>query len=187
MSNLPVGSVHVPHPDPRQMGLSIGEGQDGAPARWGRWDGQSLTVYRFEDEDLALTGLSPSGDLLLSVTHDQDRLAVHRTRDGSVLAEAFAESSVPRHPKAEADNDEVYAAWDWAGGFLDETTVIAGTVESDEEWGEGRHWLIDVSLERAPVQVEYPFTVTSPPFAIGEGSWYTFADAGRTLHAWTLD
>ncbi|MEV0807790.1 hypothetical protein [Micromonospora sp. NPDC050200] len=36
--NAAAGSHHVPHPDPGQMGLSVGEGQDGVPLRWGRWD-----------------------------------------------------------------------------------------------------------------------------------------------------
>lgn len=65
------GSVHVPHPDPGQMGLTIGEGQDGSPLRWGRWDGHTLTVDSFDDEDRVLLAVSPSGDRLLIVTHDQ--------------------------------------------------------------------------------------------------------------------
>ncbi|WP_371663342.1 hypothetical protein [Streptomyces sp. NBC_00280] len=31
-------------PDPGQMGLGIGEGQDGTPLRWGRRDGASRIV-----------------------------------------------------------------------------------------------------------------------------------------------
>ncbi|MFH8800590.1 hypothetical protein ACH4F6_13480 [Streptomyces sp. NPDC017936] len=179
------GSHHLASPDPRQMGLSIGEGQDGAPLRWGRWDGRNLTVDYFEGQDLALTGLSPSGDRFMTVTHDQDRLAVHDTVDGSVLAEWDAGSDLPRHPDAEPDDDEPWTAWDWAGGFLDETTVIGGTAESDEEFGEGRHWLLTTTGRRAPERVTYPFAVTSAPEALGDGTWYTYDEDHRTIRIWT--
>ncbi|GGQ35025.1 hypothetical protein GCM10010266_68020 [Streptomyces griseomycini] len=54
------GSVHVAHPDPGQMGLTIGEGQEGSPLHWGRWDGQALAVERFNDEDrVLLAGQTP--------------------------------------------------------------------------------------------------------------------------------
>ncbi|WP_406379587.1 hypothetical protein [Streptomyces sp. NBC_01618] len=33
------GSFHTPHPDPAQMGLSIGEGEEGSPALWGTGTG----------------------------------------------------------------------------------------------------------------------------------------------------
>jgi hypothetical protein len=167
------------------MGLSIGEGQDGGPLRWGRWDGRHLTMDDFADQDLVLIGVSPSGVRLMTVTHDQDRLAVLDAQDGSVIAEIDAESEIPRHPDAEPDNDEASPYWDWAGGFLDETDVITAVVESDEEWGEGRHWLTDTSQVRAPQQIIYPFLVTGLPTALGDGTWYTTADTGSTLHVWT--
>ncbi|MEU1623328.1 hypothetical protein ABZ479_39305 [Streptomyces sp. NPDC005722] len=179
------GSVHVPHPDPAQMGLSIGEGQDGAPLRWGRWDGRRLTVDDFGGRDLVLTGVSPSGGRLLTITHDQDRLVVLDAADGSVLAELDAASAVARHPGTEPDNDEAEPYWDYAGGFLDETDVITSTVESDEEWGEGRHWLTDTSGARAPRHVTYPVPVTGLPTALGDGTWCTTADDGATLRVWT--
>ncbi|MFF3510886.1 hypothetical protein [Streptomyces sp. NPDC002573] len=85
------------------MGLSIGEGQDGAPLRWGRWDGQELGVDHFEG-DLALLSVSPSGERLMTVTHCQEALAVRDTR-GLVL-EGAEWDAAPRHPDAEPDNDE---------------------------------------------------------------------------------
>ncbi|MDN3294887.1 hypothetical protein QWM81_12650 [Streptomyces ficellus] len=90
------GSVHVPHPT-GQMGLTIGEGQNGSPLRWGRWDGYALVVGSFGDEDCVLPAVSPTGDRLLTVTHDQDVLAAHEvTRLGS------------------------------SRGFLDENTLVVG-------------------------------------------------------------
>ncbi|MFD3585919.1 hypothetical protein [Streptomyces sp. NPDC058683] len=184
-----VGSFHLPHPtDPRQMGLSIGEGQDGAPVRWGRWDGKTLAVEYFEG-DLALTGVSPSGERLLTVTHDQDALAVHDRR-GAVVdgLEWEAASAVPRHPKAEPDNDETVPYWDWAGGFVDGTTLIASTTESDEEWGAGRHWLLDTTTAAPPTEVTYPLPVgTRPPEGLGDGSWTTPSETGDALYVWRLD
>jgi len=178
------GSVHVPHPDPRQMGLTIGEGQDGAPLRWGRWDGERLTVEHFADQDLVLIGVSPSGDRLLTVDHDQGTLAVHRTGDGSVLDRWDAETAVPPHPDVDPDDDESRTFWDWAGGFLDETTLVTGTVESDEEWGAGRHWLLRTSPARPPEEIAYPFPVSGVPTALGDGTWYTTEES--RLHVWAL-
>ncbi|MGW5481047.1 hypothetical protein [Streptomyces sp. NPDC004008] len=177
------GSFHLPHPaDPQQMGLSIGEGQDGAPLRWGRWDGRDLSVDYFEG-DLALLSVSPSGERLMTVTHDQSALAVHDTR-GLVLEDAQWDAETAGD--AEPDN-EALPYWDWAGGFLDETTMIGSTVEGDEEWGEGRHWLIDPSGTRELVQITYPFPVTGPPTALGDGTWFTPSASRDAVHVWTLE
>ncbi|MFE4833020.1 hypothetical protein [Streptomyces sp. NPDC056672] len=181
------GSVHVPHPDPGQMGLTIGEGQDGSQLRWGRWDGHTLTVDSFDDEDRILLAVSPSGDRLLTVTHDQDTLAIHRVADGSVVAETGADA-VPRHPaiEEETEDDEAQAFFDYGGGFLDEDTLVVGTVESDEEFGMGRHWLIDTTGMRPINQLAYPFEVTGLPKALGDGTWYTTSGLDNALHVWAL-
>ncbi|MDX3784203.1 hypothetical protein [Streptomyces europaeiscabiei] len=179
------GSVHVPHPDPSQMGLSIGEGQDGAPLRWGRWDGRTFSVSYFGDEDRILMAVSPSGDRLLTVSHDQDILAVHRVADGSVEAELSVDV-VPGHPEADANDDEVEAFWDYEGGFIDESIGITGTVESDEESGEGRHWLVDLPRIRLTDQVAYPYPVSGLPRALGNGTWYTVSETDNTLRVWRL-
>ncbi len=179
------GSVHVPHPDPHQMGLTIGEGQDGSPLRWGRWDGQTLSVDCFGDEDRILMAVSPSGGRLLTVTHDQDILAVHRATDGSVEAELSADE-VPGHPEAEPDNDEAEVFFDYEGGFLNEDTAVVGTAESDEEFGAGRHWLIDLTGMSVAGQLTYPFPVAGLPRALGDGTWYTASQTENAIHVWTL-
>ncbi|MFI1048551.1 hypothetical protein ACH4U3_22580 [Streptomyces griseoruber] len=179
------GSDHVPHPDPRQMGLSVGEGQDGAPMRWGRWDGERLTVEYFDGLDLALLDVSPSGARLMTVSHDQDKLALYDTATGAQVAEWDVEECVPRHPNATPEDDEVWPAWDWAGGFVDDATLVAGTVWQDEEWGEGRHWLVTRDASR-PEPLVYPGPVTSSPAALGAGLWYTHSEDHRTLSVWTL-
>ncbi|MFE5393101.1 hypothetical protein ACFQ9U_00900 [Streptomyces sp. NPDC056568] len=186
-----VGSDHVPHPDPRQMGLTIGEGQDRAPLRWGRWDGRTLAVDTFGEADRVLLAVSPSGKRLLTVTHDQDTLAVHRVTDGTVEAALGAET-LPPHPAPESgqpesfDDEEAWAFFDYEGGFLDEDTAVVGTVESDEEFGAGRHWLVDAARMRLIDRLAHPFEVSGPPRALGDGTWYTVSPGDNALHLWSL-
>ncbi|XCM33923.1 hypothetical protein ABXI76_35590 [Streptomyces parvus] len=184
------GSAHLPHPtDPAQMGLSIGEGQDGAPLRWGRWDGKELTLDCL-DGDLCLLSLSPSGDRLMTVSHDQDSLAVRDSRGAVVEALDWdAGAAIPRHPEAPADTeeDELPVYWDWAGGFLDETTLIASTTESDEDCGQYRHWLVDTTAARHFVPVDYPSPVSCEPTALGGGFWSTLSPSRDVVHVWSPD
>ncbi|MFD5693690.1 hypothetical protein [Streptomyces rubiginosohelvolus] len=184
------GSAHLPHPaDPWQMGLSIGEGQDGAPLRWGRWDGKELTVDCLDD-DLCLLSLSPSGDRLMTVSHDQDSLAVRNSRGAVVESLDWdAGAAIPRHPEAPADTDEdeLPVSWDWAGGFLDETTLIASTTESDEDCGQYRHWLVDTTAAHGFVPVDYPAPVSCEPAALGGGFWSTLSPSRDVVHVWSPD
>ncbi|WP_406039914.1 hypothetical protein OG799_29950 [Micromonospora sp. NBC_00898] len=73
------GSEQMPHPDPAQMGLSIGEGEEGSPVLWGRWDGQRLTVEHTGIERILLA-VSPSGRHLLTVPLRQWSLSLHGRR-----------------------------------------------------------------------------------------------------------
>ncbi|MCX5090148.1 hypothetical protein OOK36_14780 [Streptomyces sp. NBC_00365] len=180
------GSGHVSHPDPGQMGLSVGEGQDGVPLLWGRWDGERLTVDRIGDDDRCLMAVSPSGEHFLTVTHYQEALALHRVEDGSVVSELDAEEVIPDHPALHPDDDEPEVRWDYYGGFLDEHTVIAGTSEADEEYGAGRHWLVDVRDMRLLGEVTYPLPISGVPGTLGDGSWYTIAEDTKELQVWRL-
>ncbi|MBB4985078.1 MULTISPECIES: hypothetical protein [Streptomyces] len=186
------GSEHLPHPtDPRRMGLGIGEGQDGAPLRLGSWDGERLDVTYVEG-DLCLMSVSPSGERLMTVSHDQDALSVRDFR--GLLLEGLewdAESVLPRHPDApsadEDDEDEALACWDWAGGFVDETTLVVSTVECDDEWGEVRHWLLDTTGTHGLRQIAYPSPPSGQPTALGNGAWATASESGDALHVWVAD
>lgn len=182
------GSIHVPHPtDARQMGVSIGEGQDGAPVRWGRWNGEELRVD-YIDDDVVLLDVSPSGKWLMTVSHDQDILAIRGTYGGPELAavELRSDLVLPRHPETEPENDEPALYWDWIGGFVDETTVIASTDECDSDWGTGRHWLIDTQGVHPPTLINYPVAVSVPPTPLGDGTWFTPSGAGDTLQVWAV-
>jgi hypothetical protein len=196
------GSFHVPHPDPARMGLTIGEGQDGSPLRWGHFDGRTLTVDRLGDDDLVLLAASPGGGHLLTVTHDQDTLAVHGLADGVVTAVLDASVIPPRGPEPvsepeggvsgegeeggeDQDQDEDPAYFDYAGGFVDEDTAVFGSVESDDEHGDLRHWLVDTARMARVERIGYPFPVEVPPTALGDGTWYTTSRADNALHIWS--
>jgi energy-coupling factor transporter ATP-binding protein EcfA2 len=72
------------------------------------------------------------------------------------------------------------------GGFLDEHTVIAGTSEADEEYGAGRHWLVDVRDMRLLGEITYPFPISGVPGPLADGSWYTVAEDTKELQVWRL-
>lgn len=178
------GSHHVPHPDPGQMGLSIGEGQDGVPLRWGRWDGVRFTVTSIGDDDRSLIDVSPSGELFLTVAHHQGDLAVHRLADGAVLHEVAADQ-LQSH-RASDSAEEPY--WDYVCGFVDERTVIASAAEDDEEeYGAQWHWLVDATQGEVLGRVEYPLPVSESPMALGDGTWLTCGDEPFQLLLWSLD
>ena len=181
------GSEHVPPPDPGQMGLQVGEGQDPMPLLWGRWDGTRLTVTRIgdDDDDRGLTDVSPDGTRFLTVAHLQGELAIHRLPDGAVTHEIAAYDRLPSHPQAPSDiEDEPF--WDHHCGFLDEHTVIAGTSESDMEYGQPRHWLIEAQQGKILGQVEYPMPVSGTPTALGDGTWLTCGEDPFQLLLWSL-
>ncbi|MFE2322280.1 hypothetical protein ACFXC8_56770 [Streptomyces sp. NPDC059441] len=54
-----------------------------------------------------------------------------------------------------------------------ETTLIAGTVESDEEGGVARHWLLSTG-QQAPEQITCTFLATSAAKARVDDTWYTY-------------
>ncbi|MEU8129035.1 hypothetical protein AB0B68_17615 [Micromonospora sp. NPDC049049] len=172
------GSHHVPHPDPSQMGLSVGEGQDGAPLLWGRWDGTRLTVTRIGDDDRSLVDVSPCGTRFLTISHWGQQPAVHRLPDGAVIREVTAD---PR-PHRPADAEEE-TPWGYRCGFVDEHTIVASTIEGSEET---RHWLIDTASGNILDQVQYPKPVSEDPMALGDGTWLTCGEDPFQLFLWSL-
>ncbi|MGE7434083.1 hypothetical protein [Kitasatospora sp. NPDC001175] len=176
------GSEHTPHPDSAQMGLSVGEGEEGSPALWGRWDGQQLTTEQI-GIGLVLLAVSPSGRHLLTVDVGQWSLYVHQVEDGSEPRELDAADTVPAHPGSTGE-DRVY--WDYEAAFVDEGTVVAGTSECDAPYGSVRHWLVDVDGMTLRGEISYPVPVSGPARAAGDGTWYTVSKDGTSVHLWEL-
>lgn len=164
------GSHHIPHPEPGVMGLSVGEGQDGAPALWGRLRDGELTVDRLPGDDEVLVATGPGGRTFLTVGHARPReLTVwdrpeHRVR-GVLLADAL--------PGAEPGD-----CWDFRCGPVDDRTVVASTSDKGHGRDRVRHWLIDVpALEiRGPVRAAAE--AAANPRGLGDGTWITQGPAG---------
>ncbi|MEV7595901.1 hypothetical protein AB0O91_00755 [Kitasatospora sp. NPDC089797] len=177
-------SLHTPHPDPSQMGLSLGEGEEGSPVLWGRWDGRQLTAEQVGVERILLA-VSPSGRRLLTVPVGQWSLLLHDLGHGStVVGRLDAADSVPAHPR-NSGTDRVF--WDVEAAFVDEDTVVAGTSECDAPYGPVRHWLVDVDGMRLLGELSYPFPVVGPARTAGSGRWYTLSKDGAPVHLWELD
>jgi hypothetical protein len=175
-------SEHIPHLDPAQMGLSVGEGEEGSPALWGRWDGQQLTAWQIGIE-LVLLAVSPSGRHLLTVDVGQWSLSLQRAEDGSLLREVDAQGTVPSHPRNTGE-DRVY--WDYDAAFVDEDTIVASTSECDARYGTARHWLVDVHGATLRGEISYPFYVSGPARPAGDGAWYTVSKDRTSVHLWKL-
>ncbi|MCJ1678267.1 hypothetical protein MTF65_13105 [Streptomyces sp. APSN-46.1] len=77
--------------------------------------------------------------------------------------------------------------WDSACGFLDEDTLIAGTAGWDEEFGEGRHWLLDAHHLTVSGQITYSSPPSGAPTALGDATWATLSEDRTTVRIWTLD
>jgi hypothetical protein len=84
------------------------------------------------------------------------------------------------------DNEDAEVFFDYMGGFIDEETAVVSTVESDEEFGAGRHWIIDLKRMRVADRLTYPFSVPGLPQALGDGTWFTVPEAQNTVHVWAL-
>lgn len=176
-------SLHTSHPDPSQMGLSLGEGEEGSPVLWGRWDGQQLTAEQIGIERILLA-VSPSGRRLLTVPVGQWSLLLHQLEHGSKgIRKLDAADAVPAHPR-NTGNDRVY--WDFEAAFVDEDSVVAGTSECDARYGPVRHWLVDVNGMDLLGELSYPLPVSGPARTAGGGRWYTISKDGTSVHLWEL-
>ncbi|KUL29302.1 hypothetical protein ADL15_28640 [Actinoplanes awajinensis subsp. mycoplanecinus] len=175
-------SFHTTPPDPSRMGLSIGEGEEGSPVLWGRWDGQELTAQQVDDE-LILLDVHPDGGDLLTVDAGQWTLALRDARTGATRGELDAADAVPAHP-LNTRGGRVY--WDVDAAFLDAETIVAGTAESDAPHGPGRHWVVDARELTLRGEVGYPIAVVGPARPAGSGAWYTVTEDRTTVHLWQL-
>ncbi|MEV3993547.1 hypothetical protein AB0J57_32055 [Streptomyces sp. NPDC049837] len=178
LDSAAAGSYHLSHPDGVHMGLSIGTGQDGILLHWARWDGEKLTGWDLNRTmDRILIDVHTQHAGFLTVEHYGADLRLHAL-DGTVLAEGV--------PEPGDDEDPGHLPrWDDACGFVDADTVIASTVDSDEEPDRARHWLLDARTLRVRGTVTYPEgPVDSYARPLGDGTWLTYDDNDETLDRW---
>lgn len=125
-------SEHTPHPDPTQTGLSVGEGEEGSPALWGRWDGLELTAEQIGTQRI-LVAVSPCGRHLVTVDAGQWSLSLHHAGDDSKAPrELDATNTVPAHP-GRTGEDRVYR--DHEAAFVSDDALLAGTSQCDARYG----------------------------------------------------
>lgn len=175
LDSAAAGSHHLSHPDGVHMGLCIGMGQDGILLHWARWNGETLTGWDLNATmDRILADVHTGLPGFLTVEHYGADLQLH-TLDGAVISEAAPEP---------ADGEEP-PYWDYSCGFVDADTVIASTVESDEEPDRARHWLLHARTLETRGTVRYPTgPVDSYVRPLGDGTWLTYDDTSATLQRW---
>ncbi|MGW3658870.1 hypothetical protein ACWD6R_25765 [Streptomyces sp. NPDC005151] len=175
LDSAAAGSHHLSHPDGVHMGLCIGMGQDGILLHWARWDGKNLTGWDNETMDRILMDVHAGHPGYLTVEHYGADLELHAL-DGAVLADG----------EPEPTDEEDSPCWDYGCGFVDADTVIASTVESDEDPERARHWLLDARTLEIRGTVAYPAgPVDSCVRPLGDGTWLTYDDGSETLNRWT--
>jgi len=181
LDSAAAGSNHLSHPDGAHMGLGIGMGQDGILLYWARWDGEKLTGWDVnEGLDRILTDVHAGHPGFLTVEHYGADLRLHAL-DGTVIAEQEPEPADDED--GAGGGDETY--WDYGCGFVDAGTVIASTVEADEEPEQARHWLLDAHTLRIRGVVTYPTgPVDSYVRPLGDGTWLTYDERSETLSRW---
>ncbi|MFF9452546.1 hypothetical protein [Streptomyces flaveolus] len=176
LDSAAAGSNHLSHPDGGHMGLGIGMGQDGILLHWARWDGEKPIGWGVnEGLDRILMDVHPGHPGFLTVEHYGRDLRLHAL-DGTVIAEQQPESA----------DDEDGTFWDYGCGFVDADTVIASTVDADEDPEQARHWLLDAHTLCIRGVVTYPTgPVDSYVRPLGDGTWLTYDDKSETLNRWT--
>ena len=153
------GSVPVPHPDGVHIGLSVGEGQDGAEVYWGRWDGE-VRVMRLDARDRVLCAVRPDGRHYLATPHGSGSgvLTVHAFPGGEVSA---------RLDPAEIFEDD--DRFDFQAGYVTNDIVLAGSVE-----GERHFFLSDTDMLAVIDEVAYPKNAAKGGISpTGSGTWLT--------------
>lgn len=171
------GSSPAAHPDGRHVGLSIGEGQEGAVLVWGRFEDGRIHHWRAED-DLVLADIAPGGAVVLTIAHDQSEAVALAFPGGDRIWAAPGEL-IEREPH-EPDED---LFWDYYAGFVDDRRVLLSDVEYDEDERAG-HYLLDAATGEGLGEIEYPDEVTGYPRPLGDGTWLTASDEAVTR--WTL-
>jgi hypothetical protein len=166
------GSHHLVQPSGDGMALSVGEGQDGVPAYWGRYNGADVLSLRGLGQR-SLVALSPSGSALLSTSHYGEDLQLHH------LPHAEAAWAI-RAEDFPWGQDSV-TTWAYQSSFVDDDLLI---VSSSPARGPALHALVRAMGGSLVGRLAYPEPVSRPALGLGDGTWLTY-EPGGCLRRWT--
>ncbi|MEV7119624.1 hypothetical protein [Kitasatospora griseola] len=175
LESVASASHHRSHPDSGRVGLCVGMGQDGVGLYWAHWDGERLRDVQLDEAgERILMDVHPDRPTYLTVDQGGWDVQLHGL-DGTTLAEGAAP------PAADPDDPP---CWDWYCGFVDPHTVLASTLDCDDD--HGAHWLLDTATLTPRHRITYPDART-PGYArpLGDGTWLTFDDRSGLLHRWS--
>ncbi|GIG70396.1 hypothetical protein [Phytomonospora endophytica] len=160
-------SDHIAHPDPSRMGL------DGDPLLWGHFDGSALHIERTTAGDI-VTDADRAGEHYLTLDEGRSTMGLHRLADGGLLASLAPPPFEGVSPTQMAEDDDYQSRWQWVPRFLDATTVLAPTNESDVLSQPDRHWLVDLPSMRPRGHISYPVPIGRRLTVLGHGRWMTY-------------
>ncbi len=169
------GSKAVPHPDRTHVGLSAGEGQDGAEIYWGRWERDRLVVSRLDDRSRVLIDVRPDGSQYLTTPHSGGPGCAVRTHDfpdGGTRAKLDASAVLP--------GDD---GFDFCAGYLTNDSVLVGSIENDV------HLLLSADMLSPIGRIEYPDADAHHKACIsptGHGTWLTTDGVSGIHQLWCL-
>jgi hypothetical protein len=159
LQSRPAGLQPLHHPDGRNIGWSIGEGQDRVLIRWSSLLGNRMHLRLPPDEDRVLAAIHPTGSEYITTPHASGPLQRHRFGDDGVAGSVDAP-------------DEVH--WDFVAGYLDADRILASTRADDEEG------LLVVNRDpmeiTAKVISEGSANQWSSLAWVGQGGWVTVGD-----------
>jgi hypothetical protein len=165
------GSHPVPHPDGRHVGLSVGEGQDGAEIYWGHWEDDRPVVERLDDRSRVLMDVRPSGTGYLTTPHPSgESIALHEFPSGRVFA-SLAESAV-------LEQDDYF---DLPAGYVNDEMVLVASVVRQEHLLLGAQTLAPVGVVAYP-----PAHAKDCVTPSGRGTWMTSDYVSGNHHLWRL-
>jgi hypothetical protein len=166
------GSHPLSHPDGHHVGLSVGEGQDGAEIYWGHWEKGEPVVTRLDSRDHVLVDVRPDGTQFLTTPHSSDAegIATHHFPGGPIAHLRSAANTFP-------DDD----SFDYIAGYLSNNLILAASVEHQ------MHVVLSAVNLSVLGTVAYPSDDARellPPLNIGR--WLTGSFTEGTLQLWSL-
>ncbi|RKR92160.1 hypothetical protein BDK92_6594 [Micromonospora pisi] len=160
------GGRQFVHPDGVHVLLGVAEEQSTLRVHRARLERRTIELTTYPWDDRRLVDLSPAGDFLMTIHHDQRDVAFHSYPEGEVVIRVPAASF--------GYDDNTYPAFIIDGGYLDSDTAIvtlAGDLDETLEW-ELSHY-VDVRTGRNGEMVErepgpYRDGTLVP---LGDGTW----------------